>query len=229
MNTDPLIAAYTFKDEEKQRLAKMLAQSYLLAKTQAYNRAVSRTMHLVQIRNPWQPTEADAEKAQEWAESQVDSIASTYMDLLSSTIEGALLDPQEKKDDKKDVLYYLFLVGSWFKKFLPWKTQQVANVTVSTGTHDGTEQFIQDVQNEDNVDELADDGLIQIKVRIVPEESSSDYCKDYAGQEYSLSEYKNLEISFPAHPNCIHSAEIFTTKARESMNIVAGHILSAHY
>lgn len=200
MNTDPIATAYSFTNEDKQQLANMLAQSYLLAKVQAYNRAISHTKHVVQIRQPWQPTETDAEKAQEWAESQVESIASTYIDLLSSTIEGALLDPQEKKDDKKDVLYYLFLVGSWFKKFIPWKTQQVANVTISTGENDGTQQFIEDVQDEEKADEVMSGGRSMLHVVVLPAHSSSDECSEIAGKTFAL----NAAPELPMHPNCIH-------------------------
>jgi hypothetical protein len=219
MNMDHIAAAYNFTDMDKQQLINMLAQTYLVAKVQAYKRAISRTKQVVQIHLPWQPTETDAKKAQAWAALQVESIASTYEDLLTSTIEGALLDPHEKKDDdKKDILYYLFIVGRWFKKFLPWKTQQVANVTVSTGQNDGVEQFIQDVQDEKKTDEVVSGGKSMLRVRIEPKESSNDYCKDYAGKEYSLEEYTNLGITFPAHPNCRHFAKIFAVGARESSN-----------
>lgn len=211
---DSLATAYIFTDADKQRLATMLAQSYLLAKTQAYNRAISRTKSVVQIKHPWQPTESDAEKAQTWAHTQVDSIASTYQDLLLSTIEGAMLDPQEKKDEKKDLLYYLFIVGSWFKKFLPWKTAQIANVTVSTGENDGTQQFIEDVQDEQKADEVVSGGGSMLRVIVLPAHSSSDECAAIAGQTFALDKAPSL----PMHPNCIHYKQIIISGDNESLD-----------
>lgn len=209
--------AFAFTETDKQHLTDLLAKSYLLAKIQAYNRAISRTKHVVTIRKPWQPSERDVKQAQKWATTQVDSIAETYETLLQHAIEQMLEQPHEALGDVigkvKDIVDK---IGDWFKGFLPWKTQQIADQTWGTGANDGTEQFIEDALDGNNADEVVDDGLIQVRVRIEPGESSSDYCKNYAGEEYSLEEYKNLGIAFPAHPNCIHSAEIYTVSARDA-------------
>ena len=64
-----------------------------------------------------------------------------------------------------------------------------------------------DAQNEDNAEGNPDN----VRVRIEPSNSSSDFCANYAGHEYTLSEYWDLGIPFPAHVGCVHSAEIITT------------------
>lgn len=216
-----MVKAYAFTAADKQHLTDLLAKSYLLAKTQAYQKAIARTKHVVTIRKPWQPGESDVKQAQKWATTQVDSIADTYETLLQHAIEQMSEQPHEALGDVigkvKDVVS---AIGDWFKGFLPWKTQQIADQTWGTGSNDGTEQFIEDVLDKDNVDEVVDDGLVQVRVRIEPGESSSDFCKNYAGEEYSLEEYKNLGIAFPAHPNCIHSAEIYTVSARDTTESV---------
>lgn len=206
---DRIIKTYAFTPEDKQQLTNALAQAYLLAKAQAYQRAQSKTAHVIYVRKPWQVSESEVKKSQQWAAKQVESIAETYETLLRHAIEEL---PEERAigDVIGGIKSVVSAIGDWISSFLTWKVKQIADNTWSTGDNAGTEQFIEDVQGEDNVDELADDGLIQIRVRIEPGESSSDYCKNYAGEEYSLEEYQNLGISWPAHTNCIHSAQIFT-------------------
>ncbi len=192
-----VLRAYAFSEADKQHLTDLLAKSYLLAKTQAYNRAVSRTKHVVTIRKPWQPSESDVEKAQQWASKQVDSIAETYETLLQHAIEQLPEQPHEAIGDVigkvKDVVDK---IGDWFKGFLPWKTQQVANETWGSGDNDGTEQFIEDVQGDG-----VEGKTSSIKITVLPGTSSNDTCAAYAGNTYSLSD----EVpAFPIHPNCPH-------------------------
>jgi hypothetical protein len=192
-----VIKSYRFTEADKQHLIDLLAKSYLLAKTQAYNRAISRTKHVVTIRKPWQPGESDVESAQKWATTQVDSIAETYETLLQHAIEPMAEQPHEAIGDVigkvKDVVGK---IGDWFKGFLPWKTEQVANETWGTGDNDGTEQFIEDVQG-DNVEGKTS----SIKITVLPGTSSNDLCAAYAGNTYDVTE----DIpEFPIHPNCPH-------------------------
>src|SRR6185312_15862659 len=85
-----IVNVYAFSDADKQRLVTLLAKSYLLAKAQAYQKAVKTTEHIARIKHPWTPGKSDADKAQQWASEQVESIASTYQELLTHALENAL-------------------------------------------------------------------------------------------------------------------------------------------
>jgi hypothetical protein len=215
MPPNHIIKAYAFTEADKQHLTDLLAKSYLLAKTQAYNRAISRTKHVVTIRKPWQPGESDVESAQKWATTQVDGIAETYETLLQHAIEQMAEQPHEAIGDVigkvKDVVGK---IGDWFKGFLPWKTQQVADQTWNEGDNDGTEQFIDEVQDDKNVDEVVSGGRSMLRVVILPANSSSDFCSDYAGQSFSLND--NIP-EFPAHVGCIHYREMTIFDENESV------------
>lgn len=205
MNIDHVVAAYAFTDADKEQLVNILAKSYLLAKTQAYNRAVSRTKQVVTIRNLWQPGESDAKNAQQWASKQVDSIAETYETLLQHAIEQMAEEPYEALGDViGKVKGIVGAIGDWFKGFLPWKTQQIADQTWSEGDNDGTEQFVDDVKDDENVDEVVSGGKSMLRVVILPANSSSDECAEIAGKTFVLDEAPNP----PMHINCIHYQEI---------------------
>ena len=200
MNIDRIVAAYVFTDADKRQLVNTLAKGYLLAKAQAYQRAQTHAGHVVRIHKPWQVSESEVKKSQQWASKQVESIAETYETLLRHAIEEL---PQERAigDVIGGIKNVVSAIGDWISGFLPWKVKQIADNTWSTGDNAGTEQFIDDVQDENNVDEVEDDGLLRLQILIEPDHSSSDFCQDYAGNTYALSD--NIP-SFPAHVNCRH-------------------------
>ena len=142
-----IVNVYAFSDADKQRLVTLLAKSYLLAKAQAYQKAVKTTEHIARIKHPWTPGKTDADKAQQWASEQVESIASTYQELLTHALEEALT--QEERAIVDAVGKAVKAVKEWFKGFLPWKTKQIADYTWSKGTSDGTSEWIEDIQDED--------------------------------------------------------------------------------
>ncbi len=209
MNIDYIVAVYALKDEDKPLLINILAQGYLQAKAQAYQKAQSRVGHIVRIREPWQVSDSDVTKAQQWASQQVESIAETYETLLRHALEEL---PEERAigDIIGKAKQIVAAVGEWIKGFLPWKTQQIANQTWGTGANDGTNEWIDDAQDEDNTEGNPDN----VRVRIEPSSSSSDVCSSFVGQEYSLSEFWDMNLSFPMHPNCVHSAEIVPTSGK---------------
>jgi hypothetical protein len=200
MNVDHIVAVYKFTEADKQELINILAKGHLLAKAQAYQRAQSKTSHLVRLRKPWQATEAEVEKSQQWATQQVESIANTYETLLRHELERL---PQERAlgDIIGGIKNVVSAIGDWISGFLPWKTQQIADNTWSTGDNDGTDQFVDDVRDGDNAEELEDDGLLRLQILVEPGHSSSDTCASYAGNTYNLSD---AVPNFPMHTNCIH-------------------------
>jgi|SRR5579859_163200 len=202
---DHIVKTYAFTVEEKRQLANTLAQGYLQAKTQAYQRAQSHAGHIVQIRHPWQVSESDVKKSQQWALSQVQSIAETYETLLRHMLEQL---PEERAAENiiGKVRGVISSIIDWINGFLPWKVKQVADNTWNTGDNDGTEQWIDDVQSDDIEGDTS-----TIFLKVVPEGSSSDYCADFAGRTFALGD----EIPhFPAHVGCIHSIEVITASER---------------
>ncbi len=180
------LVAYTLSYEEQEELARKLTEYNLAAQRFAYSRdmlAVGLTPHVEESLS------IRAGDLLSWGHAQVSSIVSTFQNLLSSFLGGLSAGA--------DVIGQ---VSGWLDRYGTYKSEQIANVTWGTGANDGTMAALTDIQ---------DAGVERARVRVVPGESSSDYCKDYAGQEYSISEYQALGVSFPAHPGCVHSAETF--------------------
>jgi len=203
--TDKLLQAYRFTAKDKQALANALAQGYLLAKVQSYNRAQSSVGSIVLIRHPWVVGPSDVRSAQSWATEQVEGIAATYETLLRHAIENL---PVERGigDIIGGIKQVISNIGDWISGFLPWKTQQIADATWAEGDADGTAEWIDDASDPDGID----GSTSSVMVRIEPASSSSDFCRLYAGEEYSLADFKGLAVQFPAHVGCIHSAVIIS-------------------
>lgn len=222
-----ILQAYAFTSVDKSALTTILANAYLQGKEQAYSRAYATAGHRFSFA-VWKPGADDTQKAEEWATPIVDSITSTYEGLLRGQLEqmrpvkesdGEDGDSQDDTpDDTGDqgdgivgnVLAALGIstivkkIGEWFTGFLPWKSEQIAQNTWSEGDNDGTEQFVADAVNS------GDDysGLI---VKVMPASSSSDYCKDFAGNTYLFDEIGGDVPSFPTHANCIHYIVVIDT------------------
>jgi hypothetical protein len=184
-----IVQAYAFTDTDKQHITDMLAKSYLLAKTQAYQKAVATTKHVVTLHHPWTPQEYDVRKAQRWAKEQVKGVADTYETMLQHAIEQVL---QQKHESISDIVgsikQVVAAIGDWFQKFLPWKSQQIADQTWRTGSNDGTDEWIGDVLIANNID----GDISNIRVQVMPEESSSDFCKEIIVNEANAeSEHVN--------------------------------------
>lgn len=221
------LGAFAFTDADKQHLTDLLAQSYLLAKAQAYQKAITTTQHVVTIRQPWQPDESDVKHAQQWAREQVESIVSTYEEMLQNAIEQMSEEPQEAIGDvighaKKKAKDLASQIAQWFLLFLPWKTKQIAGYTWSTGSNDGTNKFIEEILQSEKTGSDGDNGTAgpdgsgsggtagtdsnvvgdtsKLEVIVLPAHSSSDECAAIAGKRFALGEAPEL----PMHPNCIH-------------------------
>jgi hypothetical protein len=216
-----IIKSYAFTEADKQHLTDLLAKSYLLAKTQAYQKAIASTKHVVTIHQPWQPSESDVTHAQQWASEQVDSIAETYEEMLQHAIEQMAEEPQEAIGDvigkaKKKAKDLADQIAQWFLVFLPWKTKQIATQTWGTGANDGTNEFIEEVQGSKKAgssdgttgsDNNVEGDTSLLRVIVLPAHSSSDECAAIAGKQFALGKAPDL----PMHINCIHYKEIILT------------------
>lgn len=172
-----------------------IAQCYLDAQRHAYNKA----MQAVDIKTAQEGIIASGIKmakdaAIAWAVAQIASIVSTLQDSLSNflaDLSSADIATQTEQ----------FLTD-----YAEWKAPQVANYTWGSGMDIGTGQAISDILGADDLPGIE---LINMRARVLPEESSSDACKEYAGHDWTLEEYQALGVSWPAHPGCPHYVEIY--------------------
>ena len=205
---DRVAQHYTMTTADTAKLADLLAKAYLTAKVTAYRKATSTASTVISLKHPWTPTPADAEKAQAWAKQQVESIADTYLDTIKSLIDTQMTTASATTEGLIGELIKATALAkgitSGVKTFATWKAPQIANVATNTGANDGTKQFIADA-----LDEADEDDANGVRVRVVPDESSSDECADYAGNTYSLEDSMDLP-AFPIHPNCPHTLEVYT-------------------
>lgn len=207
-----LLHPYRLTSADKHRLALLLAHAYLSAKHDAYQRAAQTVAPHVRVRTPWKPGHHDAQQALQWATKQVEGIAATYETLLSHAVAEMLSQERAFGDFFGKVKEIAGAIGDWFRGFLPWKTQQIANSTEGQGDYDGTMAFIEDLQGDDvkwEDDDPSAQNLSNFVIEVYPGESSSDVCKEYAGQRFPLEDAASIP-QFPLHPNCRHRVRIVT-------------------
>ena len=215
---DRVVAAYAMTDADKAHLARLLATAYLTAKASAYQRAEATAAHVLRLKHPWRPTARDAAQAQEQATEWAQSIAETYETMLTGLVQKELARQQERESEEvqRGLIGGLINAAALAKgiaggvqAFVEWKSEQIENVTTGSGANDGTSQWIDDVLAESKSGTLDVSGDPNgVRVRVIPESSSNDACKQYAGHDYSLEESESLP-TWPMHPNCPHQIEVY--------------------
>lgn len=206
-----ILSAYALTKDDITSLATIITQSRLNIAQTSYRRA-QRTTGLAPnytVKNSLQ------RQIERQSAKDAQSIAETYQDLLRTFLETMLEARSLSKtwsdvfSNVRDAVTALVAgVGVWLSDFLPWKTKQIANVTCGSGLNDGIDQFIED--NYGNEIDTESGEVVNWKdyaVIVLPSESSSDLCKDYAGQTFDLSEYDTIP-EFPAHTGCPHYKQI---------------------
>jgi 2'-5' RNA ligase len=186
---------YAFSDAEQAALAQKLAEVNVAAQRYCYSRDMVAVGLTPQIEEGLLSKVGDLLS---WGREQVSSIVSTMKEQLSTFIGNLKGDSNVAEQ-----------VNGWIDRYADYKAPQVANVAWGTGANDGSMQAIEDIMDaatDPNRPKPLDTESIRVKV--TPSYSSGDYCADYAGKDYSLNEYAQLGIEWPAHPNCRHGIEI---------------------
>lgn len=198
-----IVDAYAFSPDDKSTLTDLISTAYLHAKQAAYQRAHTTAGHRTSL-PAWRPGDADATKAHEWAVPLAERISETYSGLLKSQLEQ--MEEEGMQEALGDVIRgikgIVNRISDWFKDFIGWKTDQIADNTWNEGDNDGTEQFIEDVI-------ASGTDYSAMRVRVMPEESSSDFCSNYAGRDFAFDAVGSELPEFPAHNRCIHYLEIY--------------------
>lgn len=209
---DPLIA-YAFERAEADTLTTLLSDAYLAAKQAAHTKARATVAPRVKIA-AWKPRSGDVTEAQTKAAEQSEGITSTYFDMVTrlvTKLKAELSESLEESGHLEEGLGGLLkAVAGGVKAFVEWKAPQIADDTWDTGADDGTDQAIEDISDAFTGPDSEGDPN-GVRVRVIPDESSSDACKEYAGKDYSLDEAVDLP-EFPTHVGCIHSKIVYLTE-----------------
>jgi len=186
---------YAFSDAEQEQIAQYLAEANVAGQRFAYDRDMRAAGLPPHIEEGLFSKVGDLLS---WGREQVSSIVGTMHEMLTTFVsnlkEGSNVAEQ---------------VNGWIDRYADYKAPQVANVAWGTGANDGSMQAIEDIMDaatDPNRPKPLDTESIRVKV--TPSYSSGDFCADYAGKDYSLNEYVQLGIEWPAHPNCRHGIEI---------------------
>jgi hypothetical protein len=182
-----------------------IAQLYLEAQRSAYNKAMTtvgiKTAQEGIIGRVASGIKTTFNQALSWAKEQVSSIVSTLQDALSNFLDG--LSPD------LDSTEIAAQTEQFLQDYAAWKAPQVVNVVWGTGADLGTNAAIMDILDA-ATDPAALPGVVidNIRVRVLPLESSNDKCATYAGRDFDLEEYDSIP-NFPIHPSCPHYKEVY--------------------
>lgn len=186
---------------------KAMAALILTARIASMKAAYSQANGAVGIDDDgWEPDAELQSMAKSASEQDAESIAGTYKDDLEAVatafvvawmLDHESLDGCEAAARKE--------IAVWAIARAEWKSVQIADYTCGSGANDGTDMWIGDFLDGDLdlPDGVSED---DVEVEIQPPESSSDFCKNYAGQRFSLDD--DSIPDFPAHIGCIHRKTI---------------------
>lgn len=186
---------YVLPDSDKRDLADAIAKTYIAAQVWSYFHVKETTgvdLSGIAIKHS---------DALAWARKQVSSIADTlheqYANFVKTLPDGISRDALTS------------LSKEWLDNFTEYKTPQIVNVTWGTGADLGTNAALTDILDAATDPTQEPISTDNIRVRVLPETSSSDLCSQYAGNDYGIDEYFSLQVHWPAHPNCPHHIEAY--------------------
>ena len=197
MNTTEIVALYALTAQDQSVLAHALQEARLAILRASYQRAA----RIAGVSSAWQPTDLLLATIELEATQTASMIAETFQaDLTRFLSETVVTEKAWKQAGIGDILAS---IGAWFKSHFGWKSDQIVENTSSEASNEGVETFLDDV----------DSGGVDIGfsttlwVGVVPENSSSDWCQDYAGYMYPIEDAGDIP-AFPAHVGCIHKKVI---------------------
>jgi hypothetical protein len=109
-------------------------------------------------------------------------------------------------------------IDTWVQGRTAYKAKQIARYETGYGANLGTTQFVTDLVNggelidTDTGESIDPSNFAQV---VMPEESSGDFCSEYAGQMFALDDDVP---DFPAHPNCIHEKIVISLVTGETFD-----------
>ncbi len=137
------------------------------------------------------------------SEQDAEGIAATYKDDLESVASAFVvgwMTNHDSLDGCEEAARQS--LSTWALQRSSWKSEQIANYTCSNGASLGIDQWASDLVDGD-IDLPEGLSADDVEVTVLPEESSNDICKEYAGQSFDVDEIDDIP-DFPAHPSCQH-------------------------
>jgi hypothetical protein len=206
--------AYDFTTEERTKLISQLAYGYREAIMQAYTRAAAVAhLHPSGIYGTRENIRSN-HTALPWAEEQAHSIIGTYREQVAKFVSESHAEGNLNEGLVHRAKEIIQKVASSIADFLSWKIPQIVNVAWMTGTNEGTDQAVQDILDEATTPDGSDIPVQNMRVRVLPMESSNDLCAEWAGRDFDLTEYDDIP-DFPIHPGCPHYKELYDAGGEE--------------
>lgn len=201
-------AAFLLTDDEVTRLSAVILTARLASWTATYAAAAKTAGATLPDAGP-APSASQERIQQREADAAAASIAATYAHDLASRAAQFTQDWLTSHDGSLDGAERALCgdLAAYSETRADGKADQVATYETGVGGNDGTHAAMDDLESGDLTDENGDPFSAEniaalFYVAILPEDSSSDFCADYAGNIYAYDDAP--AIDFPAHPGCIH-------------------------
>lgn len=207
-------AAFLLTDAEVAQISAAILTARLAAWKATYA-AAAKTAGATLPDGGATPSAAEERKQQRESDAAAASIAATYArDLASHAAtftQDWLRDHDGSLDGAEDALRDD--LAAYSETRADGKGAQVAQYESGVGGNDGTHAAMDDLASGDlpvydDEGQLLSDLLSILYVAILPDDSSPDFCFDYAGNIYAFDDAP--AIDFPAHIGCIHAAYLLT-------------------
>lgn len=166
----------------------------------------------------WTPSQDTIDAVEQVAQDQAETIAATYGQELGNAVDDYLSAYQDANGSLDGAIVPLSqMLGDWTETRMIYKSQQIAGYETGSGMDQGTMLFVQDLVSGGLIDTETGEVLdpSNYGVGVIPGESSSDICKEYAGQLFPLEEAFDIP-DFPVHPWCPHEKILVPLNGGES-------------
>src|SRR5487761_2365869 len=185
-----LVAAYLLAPDAMKRLARLVYAARVAAYVASYT-AQARSAG-ASPPDDWQPSDTTLAALAAAAHAAAQSVAATYRDELTNAATRAVDDWLAKHADEaaasgvpRDLAQD---VKAWADQRAQWKSAQVGQYETAQAAHQGAQD------------------AAQLRIAVLPADSSGDYCANYAGRVFAFDDAPSLD--FPAHIGCQHFTQV---------------------
>ena len=204
-----LVAAYLLAPDAMKRLARLVYAARVAAYVASYT-AQARSAG-ASPPDDWQPSDTTLAALAAAAHAAAQSVAATYRDELTNAATRAVDDWLAKHADEaaasgvpRDLAQD---VKAWADQRAQWKSAQVGQYETAQAAHQGAQDAAQDVTDGTLTDDSgAPIDTSQLRIAVLPADSSGDYCANYAGRVFAFDDAPSLD--FPAHIGCQHFTQV---------------------
>lgn len=207
-------AAFLLTDDEVARISAAILTGRIASWKATYT-AAAKTAGATLPEGGATPSASEERKQQRASDAAAASIAATYARDLAhraaTFTQDWLRDHDGSLDGAEGALRHD--LATFSEERADWKAAQVASYETGVGGNDGTSAAIDDLDSGDlpaydDEGQLLSDLLSILYVAILPDDSSPDFCFDYAGNIYAFDDAPSID--FPAHLGCIHYQVLLT-------------------